>query len=89
MAKEKEVTVDNKLGLHARPAAMLVRKVMGYNSDVFLEKDGERVSAKSIMGIMGFAACKGTSLKVIAEGADEVEAVQAVVELFRDKFGEE
>ena len=89
MTIELDVTVENKLGLHARPAAMLVRKVMGYNSDVFIEKDGEKVSAKSIMGIMGFAACKGTSLKVIADGPDAEEALQAVKGLFKDKFGED
>ena len=89
MSKELDVTVDNKLGLHARPAAMLVRQVMGFKSDVFLEKEGNRVSAKSIMGIMGFAACKGTTIRIIADGPDADAALDAISKLFKDKFGEE
>ena len=86
---ELEVEVINKLGLHARPAAMLVRKAMGSQSEVFLEKDGERVNAKSIMSIMGFAACKGTSIKIIADGPDAKDTVDSLAELFKEKFGEE
>ena len=89
MSKELDVTVENVLGLHARPAAMLVRQAMGFQSDISLEKDGERVNAKSIMGIMGFAACKGTLIKIIADGADADQAVEALAKLFKDKFGEE
>ena len=89
MTKELDVTVENVLGLHARPAAMLVRQAMGFQSEISLEKDGERVNAKSIMGIMGFAACKGTIIKIIADGADADDAVQALAKLFIDKFGEE
>ena len=89
MSKELDVTVENLLGLHARPAAMLVRKAMGFKSDIFLEKDGERVNAKSIMGIMGFAACKGSVIKIIANGADASEAADSLAALFKDKFGED
>ena len=89
MSKEIKVEVLNKLGLHARPAAMLVRQAMGSKSDVFLEKDGERVNAKSIMGIMGFAACQGTLMAIIANGPDEDETVNSLAKLFTDKFGEE
>ena len=88
MSIELDVKVENKLGLHARPAAMLVRQAMGFQSEVFLEKDGERVNAKSIMGIMGFAACEGTNLKIIANGDDEKQAADAILKLFKDKFGE-
>jgi phosphocarrier protein HPr len=87
--KELEVTVVNKLGLHARPAAMLVRKVMALDVEVFLEKDGDRVSGKSIMGIMGFAACQGSQIRLIANGQDEDEAIDGLAELFKNKFGEE
>jgi phosphocarrier protein HPr len=87
--KELNVTVVNKLGLHARPAAMLVRKVMTFEAEVFLEKDGDRVSGKSIMGIMGFAACQGTEVKLIASGEDEDEALTELADLFKNKFGEE
>lgn len=89
LSKELDVTVENMLGLHARPAAMLVRKAMGFKSDIFLEKDGERINAKSIMGIMGFAACKGTVLKIIADGEDAGEALDSLAGLFKDKFGED
>ena len=88
MSKELDVKVENELGLHARPAAMLVRSAMGFSSDVFLEKDGERVNAKSIMGIMGFAACQGTVIKIIAEGDDADKAIDSLAQLFKDKFGE-
>lgn len=86
---EIEVEVVNKLGLHARPAAMLVRQAMGSQSEVYLEKDGERVNAKSIMSIMGFAASQGTSIKIIANGPDAEVTVDSLASLFRDKFGEE
>ncbi len=89
MSKELDVKVENKLGLHARPAAMLVRSAMGFSSEIFLEKDGERVNAKSIMGIMGFAACQGTLIKIIANGDDADNAVDSIAKLFKDKFGEE
>ena len=89
MSKELDVTVENLLGLHARPAAMLVRQAMGFQAEIFLEKDGDKVNAKSIMGIMGFAACKGTIIKIIADGSDADQAVDALAKLFKDKFGEE
>ena len=89
LSKEIDVTVINTLGLHARPAAMLVRQAMTFKAEVFLEKDSERVSAKSIMGIMGFAACKGSLIKISAAGPDEDEALSALAQLFKDKFGEE
>lgn len=89
MSKELDVTVENVLGLHARPAAMLVRQAMGFQAAISLEKDGETVNAKSIMGIMGFAACKGTVIRITADGSDEDQAAAALAKLFKDKFGEE
>ena len=89
MSKRLEVKVVNKLGLHARPAAQLVRQAMTFQSDITLEKDGEAVNAKSIMGIMSFAACLGTTIVITADGEDENEAVDAIAKLFADKFGEE
>jgi len=89
LSKELDVKVENKLGLHARPAAMVVRSAMGFSSDIFLEKDGDRVNAKSIMGIMGFAACQGTIIKIIADGDDADNALEALSKLFKDKFGED
>lgn len=83
------MTVVNKLGLHARPAAQLVRQAMAFQSEISLEKDGEVVNGKSIMGIMSFAACLGTTVIISADGDDEDAAIDAMAKLFADKFGEE
>ena len=84
----KDVVIINELGLHARPAAMFVKVANQFNSEIFLEKEGERVNGKSIMGVMMLAASKGTKLKLIAKGQDAAAAVQALEELFLKKFGE-
>jgi phosphocarrier protein len=86
---EKNVTVVNKLGIHARPAGSIVRAASKFNSKVELVKDGVAVDAKSIMSVMMLAAAKGTVITVRADGEDEQEAVQAVIELFDGKFSEE
>ena len=74
----KELTVVNKLGIHARPAAMFVKTANRFECDIFIEKDGERVNGKSIMGLMMLAAGPGSRLIITAEGQD---AARAVVEL--------
>jgi len=79
----------NKLGLHARAAALLVQTASGYSSDVSIEKDGVEVNGKSIMGLMMLAAAKGTSVTVRASGADEASALAGVERLIADKFNEE
>lgn len=84
----KELLVQNELGLHARPAAMLVKVANGFHSEIFLEKNGEKVNGKSIMGVMMLAASKGTRLKIIAKGDDAALAVQALEDVFLKKFGE-
>ncbi|QSR87892.1 HPr family phosphocarrier protein [Methylacidiphilum caldifontis] len=84
-----EVLVQNKLGIHARPAAMFVKIANRYESDIRVEKDGEEVNGKSIMGIMLLAASKGSKLKITATGRDAREAVEALVNLVNNKFGEE
>jgi len=89
LGKKLDVTVVNKLGLHARPAAQLVRLAMGFESEITLSKDGETANAKSIMGIMSFAACMGTVITIDANGSDADTAVEALANLFADKFGEE
>jgi len=86
---EKEVTVINKLGLHARPAGSIVRAATQFKSKVELVKDGSTADAKSIMNVMMLAAAKGTVIKVRANGEDEQEAVKAVIDLFEGKFNEE
>jgi len=86
---EKDVTVINKLGIHARPASSIVRAVTRFKSKVELIKDGSAADAKSIMNVLMMAAKKGTVIKVRADGEDEQEAVQAVIDLFEAKFNEE
>src|SRR5262245_46705575 len=84
----KDLVIQNELGLHARPAAMLVKIANQFNADIFLEKDGEKVNGKSIMGVMMLAASKGAKVRVIAKGQDAHSAVNALEELFGNKFGE-
>lgn len=82
-------TIKNKLGLHARAAALLVKTANRFVSEVSLEKDGLAVNAKSIMGILMLAATKGTRVTLKAEGKDEAQAIQNLGKLIENKFGEE
>jgi phosphocarrier protein HPr len=84
-----EIEVCNKLGLHARPAAMFVRTANQFSSDIMVEKDGEEVNGKSIMGLMMLAAGCGSKLKVIAIGEDGPTALEALKELIERKFDED
>jgi phosphocarrier protein len=84
----KELEISNKLGLHARAAAKLVELAGRFESEVWLRKEGRRVDAKSIMGIMMLAAGRGTVVEVGADGPDEEEALSGVEGLIRDRFGE-
>lgn len=86
---ERQVTICNKLGLHARASAKLVGCVSHYASDIRLCKDQQEVNAKSIMGIMMLAASNGTRLTIKVDGDDEIEAMQTLVELIESKFQEE
>lgn len=83
------ITIVNKLGLHARAAAKLVSAASEFESDVYLQCNGQRVNAKSIMGIMMLAAGVGSQLQLIADGRDEKEAIAALSALFEDRFGEQ
>lgn len=85
----KKITVLNKLGIHARPAAQFVRVASRFQADVTVEKDDERVDGKSIMGLMMLAVGCGAEITVTAEGADEAEALAAIEELIAGKFGED
>jgi phosphocarrier protein HPr len=85
----KDLVVSNKLGVHARPSAMFVKIAAKYESDIFVEKDGERVNGKSIMGLMMLAAGPGSHLKVTAEGADAQQAVNELEALLKRKFDED
>lgn len=82
------ITIINKLGLHARAAAKLVKTAGGYASQVTLDKAGQEVNGKSIMGVMMLAASQGTELVLKVDGPDEQEAMSALVELVNDRFGE-
>ncbi|HNX00020.1 MAG TPA: HPr family phosphocarrier protein [Candidatus Cloacimonadota bacterium] len=86
---KKTITVTNKLGLHARPSAMLVKAATKFRSDFFIEKDGMRVNGKSIMGVMMLAAEYQAQLDLIADGVDENYLLDEVEALFSSKFGEE
>ncbi len=86
---DQRITIANRLGLHARAAAKMVSTASAFESDVWLDCKGKRVNAKSIMGIMMLAAARGTEIVVITDGADEREALHAVVSLVDDLFGEE
>ena len=83
---EREVIIINRAGIHARPAAKLVQTASAFACDVFLESGGERVNGKSIMGIITLGATYRTTVKIIADGADERAAVAALTELFAHRF---
>jgi phosphocarrier protein len=86
---EKVVTVINRAGIHARPSAILVQTTKNFSSNIYIEKNSDRINAKSIMGIITLGASYGTELKIIAEGEDEKAAVETLVKLFESKFEEE
>jgi phosphocarrier protein HPr len=85
---KKELLIENKLGLHARAAAQIVKSASAYTSKITLMKDGLEVDGKSIMGIMMLAAAKGSSVLLEVRGEDEGKALAGLEQLFRDKFGE-
>lgn len=85
---EKEFTIKNKLGLHARAAAQLVQTANRFKADMTVLKDGMEVNGKSIMGILMLAAAKGTSINVVTQGDDAEQAMEALGTLIDDGFGE-
>lgn len=84
----RDITISNRLGLHARAAAKLVSTAGRFAADVFLERQGQRINGKSIMGVMMLAASQGTVLSLSVEGDDAEAAMAALVALIDDKFGE-
>ena len=84
----KELVVQNKMGIHARPAAMIVRITNKFKADVFVEKDEEQVNGKSIMGLMMLAAGKGSKVKFLATGEDAPQMLAELEQLFTRKFDE-
>ncbi|MBA7659126.1 HPr-like protein Crh [subsurface metagenome] len=87
--QEKELAIENKAGLHARPAALFVQTANKFESQIIVARGDREVNGKSIMGIMMLAAGKGTRIRIKVEGSDEEEAIRKLEELVLDKFGEE
>lgn len=87
--KIEKAEVVNRLGIHARPAAQIVKAASQYDCSLTLTVDGDSVNAKSIMGVMTLAACKGSIIEVTAEGDDENIALKSIIEIIRNGFGEE
>lgn len=85
---QRDIEIVNKLGLHARASAKLTQTASLYQSQIWLSRNGRRINAKSIMGVMMLAASKGAVIGVEVEGADEAEAMKAMADLIGDKFGE-
>ena len=86
---KKRITVENKLGLHARPCAMLVKTASKYRSDLMIKKDNIEVNGKSIMGVMMLAAEYKSELELIANGVDEEFMIEEITQLFESKFSED
>ena len=84
----KDVTVKNQVGLHARPATFFIQKANEFKSSIWVEKEERRVNAKSLLGVLSLGILGGTSIKIIADGADETEAVEALVKLVLSGFAE-
>jgi phosphocarrier protein HPr len=86
---EKDIPIVNRLGLHARPAAMFVRIASRYRSEIWVSKEGEEVNGKSIMGLMMLAAGQGSILRLRCEGPDADKAVEELEDLIKSKFNED
>ncbi len=84
----REVTITNAIGLHARPATFFIQKANGYKSSVWVEKDDRKVNAKSLLGVLSLGIAKGMTIKLIAEGADENDALDGLEDLVNTGFGE-
>ena len=85
----KDVMVQNQVGLHARPATFFIKKANEFKSSIWIEKEERRVNAKSLLGILSLGIVGGTQIRIIADGADEQEAVTALTELVDSGFAEE
>ncbi|MBP1736582.1 MAG: HPr family phosphocarrier protein [Oscillospiraceae bacterium] len=84
----KEVVVNNQVGLHARPATFFIQKANEFKSSIWVEKEERRVNAKSLLGVLSLGIIKGSSINLIADGPDETEAVDALLELISTNFSE-
>jgi len=86
---EQMITISNRAGVHARPAAIIVQTTKNFLCNIYLERGHDRINAKSIMGVITLGAAFGTQIRIIAEGEDEQAAVDTLVRLFASKFEEE
>ena len=84
----QEITVQNEVGLHARPATYFIQKANEFKSGIWVEKEERRVNAKSLLGVLSLGIVMGTYIALIADGSDEKEAVDALVSLIQNNFGE-
>ncbi len=84
----KEATVNNQVGLHARPATFFIQKANEFKSSIWVEKDERRVNAKSLLGVLSLGIVKGTAINLIADGVDEQDAVEALAALISTNFSE-
>ena len=85
----REVTITNTIGLHARPATFFIQKANGFQSSVWVEKEDRKVNAKSLLGVLSLGIAQGMTIKLIAEGADESEALDALEDLINTGFREQ
>lgn len=84
----RNVTINNSVGLHARPATFFVQKANSFKSSIWVEKEDCRVNAKSLLGVLSLGITKGTAITLIADGADETSAIDGLAELIEGEFGE-
>ena len=84
----KDVTVENQVGLHARPANLFIQKANEFKSSIWVEKEESRVNAKSLLGVLSLGIVGGTTIKIIADGQDEEAAVEALVKLVNSGFAD-
>lgn len=85
----KQVTIENKTGIHARPASMFVQAAAKFKSNITIDKNGQKGNAKSMLNVLALSLSKGTAITISAEGEDEAAAVETLVKLVESKFGEE
>ncbi len=84
----REVTINNQVGLHARPATFFIQKANEFKSNIWIEKDDRKVNAKSLLGVLSLGIVKGTSVNLIADGSDEKEALNTLAALIASDFSE-
>ncbi len=84
----REVTINNQVGLHARPATFFIQKANEFKSSIWIEKDERRVNAKSLLGVLSLGIVKGTTVTLVADGADEQEAIDTLTALINSDFSE-